>query len=102
VANPSAARSLLDARAGDPRAGAGYRELIDLFSAQLRACAPPEARLPLPSDEAVVQSIAGVVSGYLHSGSTERLLEMAPYLVYMALLPYVGFDEAWRWSGTQD
>lgn len=98
VANPDAARALIDARDGDPEGGRSYREMIELFSAQLRDCAPPEVRLPPSSDEALVKSIAGVVSGYLHWGSADRLDEIAPHLVYLALLPYVGFDEARQWS----
>lgn len=98
--NPSGARALLDARAADPELALAYRGLIDRFSAQLRECAPEGARLPLSSEEAVVENIAGVVNGCLHSGGAERLEEMAPYLVYLALLPYVGSDEAWRWSGS--
>ena len=100
VANPAAARALIDAGPAGPDRVDDYQELIDSFSSQLRECAPPGERLPLSSDEAMVANIAGVVSGCLHSGSAERLDEMAPYLIYLALLPYVGFDEAWRWSGS--
>jgi hypothetical protein len=100
AANPAAARALIDARAAEPGVDDDYDELIERFSEQLRDCAPPDRRVPPSSEEAVVANIAGVVSGCLHSGSAERLDEMAPYLVYLALLPYVGFDEAWRWSET--
>jgi hypothetical protein len=102
AANPAAARALVDGRAGSPEADAEFRELIDRFSAQLRECAPDGARLPISSEEAVVENIAGVVNGCLHSGGAERIEEMAPYLIYLALLPYVGSDEAWRWSGQVD
>jgi hypothetical protein len=102
VSNPAAARALIDSRAADAEGAENYRELIDSFSAQLRECAPAEDRLPLSSDEALVASIAGVVSGCLHAGSAERLHDLAPYLVYLALLPYVGFEEAWRWSDLLD
>lgn len=98
VANPVAARALIDSRGGDPAGSENYRRLVDRFSAQLRECAPAGERLPSSSDEALVGSIAGVVSGYLHSGDTERLDEIAPHLVYMALLPYVGFDAARQWA----
>jgi hypothetical protein len=102
VANPAAARALIDARATQPGPGGDYRALIERFSEQLRDCAPPERRVPPSSEEAVIANIAGVVSGCLHSGSADRLDEMAPYLVYLALLPYVGFEEAWRWSDQID
>lgn len=102
VANPAAARALVDARAADPDRVGDFRELLDRFSAQLRECAPPEARLPLSREEALVENLAGVVNGCLHSGGAERIEEMAPYLIYMALLPYVGFEEAWRWSGPHE
>jgi hypothetical protein len=102
IANPNAARALIDSRAAEPEGGENYRELIDRFSAQLSECAPRDERLPLSSEEALIGSIAGVVSGCLHSGSPDRLDELAPYLIYLALLPYVGFEEAWRWSALLD
>jgi hypothetical protein len=102
VANPAAARALVDSRAAGPEGAGNYRELIDRFTAQVGSCAPRHDRLPLSSDEALVANIAGVVNGCLHSGSAERLDEMAPYLIYLALLPYVGFEEAWRWSGSTE
>ena len=102
VCNPAAARALIDSRAADPEGTENYRELIERFSAQVGDCAPRDERLPLSSEEALIGSLVGVVNGYLHSGSAERLDEIAPYLVYLALLPYVGFDEAWRWSGSPE
>jgi hypothetical protein len=101
VANPEAARALIDSRAdaAEDVDGENYRELIDSFSSQLAECAPAEERRPQSTDDGLVGSIAGVVSGCLHSDSPERIEELAPYLVYLALLPYVGFEEAWRWSG---
>ncbi len=100
VANPTAARALIDARDSDSLSARRYREMLGVFSMQLRDGAPSEERLPTYNDEALVKSIAGVVSGYLHWGSADRLDEIAPHLVYMALLPYVGFDEAKQWSYT--
>jgi hypothetical protein len=94
VANPTAARALIDSRIADPDSTRDYRELIEHFSAQLRECVPPSDRLSPSSEKALVGSIAGVVSGCLHSGDTDRLDEVAPMLIYLALLPYVGFDEA--------
>ncbi len=99
AANPAAVRAMIDARAADAEGAESYRQLIDGFSAQLRECAPAQDRLPLSSDEAMIASIAGVVSGCLYLGGAERLEELAPYLIYLALLPYVGFEEAWRCSG---
>lgn len=98
VANPDAMRALIDARAGGVDGTERYHELIGGFSAQLSECAPAEGRLPLSSDEALVANIAGVVSACMHSGGAERLDQMAPYLIYLALLPYVGSEEAWRRS----
>ncbi len=94
IANPAAMRALLDSRAADSEGARDYRDLIDHFSAQLRDCVPPGDRLAPSSEKAVVCSIAGVVNGYLHSGSVDDLDEVAPHLVYLALLPYVGFHEA--------
>jgi hypothetical protein len=94
VANPIAARTLLDSRIADPESARDYRDLIDHFSTQLRDCVPPGGRLAPASDGALLASIAGVVSGYLHAGSVDALDKVAPHLVYLALLPYVGFHEA--------
>ena len=35
---------------------------------------------------------------HLRSGSLDRLREIAPELVHLMLLPYLGFDEAKRWA----
>lgn len=92
--NPAAARALIDAgeRGGD------YRKVIDRFSEGLADAAPPDTLRNPATDEALARSIVGVVSGYLYRGSYDLLEEIAPHLVYMALLPYVGFDEARQWS----
>jgi len=94
IANPAAARALIDSRIADAESARDYRELIDHFSTQLRECVPPDDRLSPSSEKALVGSIAGVVSGCLYSGGAESLDKVAPLLVYLALLPYVGFHEA--------
>ncbi len=98
AANPSAARALIDARAGDRDGEENYQELVERFSAALGECAPADERLLACRDEALLGSIAGVISGCLHCGSAERIDEIAPDLVYLALLPHVGFEEARYWS----
>jgi hypothetical protein len=94
IANPTAMRALLDSRAADPESARDYQEMIDLFSVQLRECVPPGDRPAPASEKAVLSSIARVVSGLLHSGTVDDLDKVTPHLVYLALLPYVGFHEA--------
>ena len=90
VANPTAARALIDSRVADPESRRDHRELIEQFSTQFRECVPPSDRLSPSSEKALVGSIAGVVSGYLHSGDTDRLDEVAPMLVYLRVAPVRG------------
>ena len=98
VANPRAARTLMiDSRSGEPEAG-NYLQMIGRFTQLLGEGAPQEERLPASSDEAVVCAIATIVSYHVRTGTVDRLREGDPDLVFLALLPYVGFAEASRWS----
>jgi hypothetical protein len=73
--------------------------VIAYFVARLAEVAPAERRLPVSTDEAVVQSIATIVRGHLLAGTAEQLPETAPDLVYLALLPYLGLEGTKRWVG---
>jgi len=94
--NPAAARALtINSRSAGTNA---YDSLIAEFSARLCHITPEDLRPTASTDQAVVNSIASVVGEHLRAGRVERLDEVAPDLVYLALLPYVGFDEARRWA----
>ena len=101
VANPAAARALAaKSRSGEEEGDAGYVEMIDRFAGLLGAGAPRAERLPASSDESIVTLIAAIVSCHVRAGSVEALSSRDPDLVFLALLPYVGFAEACRWSAT--
>jgi hypothetical protein len=99
AANPEAARTLtVDSRAGEPGETDAYVEMIGRFASMLGAGAPRIGRLPASSDTAVVSAIASIVSSHARADRLERLRDGDPDLVFLALLPYVGFSEAIRWS----
>ena len=101
AANPAAARALtIESRSTDPldEEEGDHRRLIEHFAEELGRCAPPDRRLPASTDRGLITSIAAVVSQHLSSAQVDRLDEMASDMAYLALLPYVGFDEAGRWA----
>lgn len=99
VANPAAARALaVQSRSGEEEGDAGYVEMIDRFAGLLGAGAPREERLPASSDESIVTLIAAILSCHVRAGTVASLGNRDPDLVFLALLPYVGFAEACRWS----
>jgi hypothetical protein len=94
IDNPAAARALtVTSRCGEP---GGYDELIAELSTRLGHATPADLRPTASTDTAVVNSIASVVGDHVRSDRINRLEEVAPDLVCLALLPYVGFDEARR------
>lgn len=96
IGDPAAARTLIvDIRLGDE--GERYRQLIECFSEQLGQLATRDERLPV-LNEALVGSIAAIVADHVRSERLDRLPAIAPELVNFALLPYLGFDEAKRWT----
>lgn len=98
AANPGAARTLtVDSRCR-PEGEAGYPQLIERFAGLLGAGAPRSDRLSASSDESVVSLIAGIVSCHIRAGTVDALVDGDPDLVFLALLPYVGFAEASRRS----
>jgi hypothetical protein len=104
VADPAAARALtIDSRSagtGGTGQDGDYAEMIGRFAALLGADAPRSDRLPGSSDRSVVSVIAAIVSCHVRAGTVEQLGKGDPDLVFLALLPYLGYAEASRWSGT--
>jgi hypothetical protein len=99
IANPPAARALaIDSRSGGNGQDGDYAEMIGRFAALLGAGAPRTDRLPASSDRSVVSVIAAIVSCHVRSGTVDQLGKGDPDLVFLALLPYLGFAEASRWS----
>ncbi len=95
--NPAAARVLTASGSEDSRSDP---QLTRYFSEKLGTCLPGDRRPPAPIDEGVVASLTSVVSDHLRWDRADRLEEIAPNLIYLALLPYVGFTDAKRLAGT--
>jgi hypothetical protein len=67
------------------------------FAGLLDEVTPAERPLPVSTDKSIVESIAAVVRGHLLAGTQDQLPEVAPDLVYLALLPYLGLEGTKRW-----
>jgi len=96
AADPAAALLLTD------RATVRWKEREPAFAAMvehlaglLKRGAPP-ANPRLPSAEVVVVHIARQVNLRLSAGGAGELMEIAPDMAFLALMPFVGFAEARR------
>lgn len=99
ASQPQATRTLtMEARVSRFDGGRAYLQMIGYFSELLRVGAPHDQPLATSTEEALVGGIATVVSDHLRSGRAHRLVDVAPELVYLTLLPYLGFAEAKRWA----
>lgn len=97
-ANPGAARTLAtDSRSG-VEGDAAYDGMIGRFAFMLADGAPLSDRLPGASERSIVTVIVGVITCHIRAGTIDTLAKGDPDLVFLALLPYLGFAEASRWS----
>lgn len=69
--------------------------MVDRFATMLGRDAPP-SNPRLPDAQGVVLCIASQVSLRIEVGRGEEMMEIAPDLAFLALLPFVGFAEARR------
>jgi hypothetical protein len=97
VSNPEAAQILvIETRTAE---GEGdYNEMVGGFARFIYEDARSDRRSAGPTDEALIGAIAAVVAHHLRSDRLDRLEEAVPELVCLALLPYLGFDEAKDWA----
>jgi hypothetical protein len=98
VTRPEMASSFGLGSASEADFADGYELLISRLAALLRRDAPLATRLPASTDEAVVGGVVGLVGDHIRIGRVDRLLELRPDLVLLALLPYLGFAEARQWA----
>jgi hypothetical protein len=84
AANPARAQALVIDGRGDRQ-----EEVIEHFTEMLGDVAPSD-RFPISTDRAIVGSIATIVRSHLLADSAGQLPRLAPDLVYLALMPYVG------------
>jgi hypothetical protein len=90
AANPRKARVLTVEGRGDRQ-----DEVIEHFTEMLEDVTPTD-RFPISTDRAIVGSIATMVRSHLLTDSAGRLPRLAPDLVYLALMPYLGLVGARR------
>jgi hypothetical protein len=74
------------------------QEAVAHFAGLLRQAVEVERRFGISTEEAVVESIATVIRGHLQLGTAAELPGLAPDLVYVMLMPYLGIDEARQWA----
>jgi hypothetical protein len=99
ASEPDKARALtLSARR--PAFGESYPEqvVISYFARELGAVAPRARRVAISTDEGIVEAIALLVRGHLLDGAEGRLPAVAPELVYLVLMPYLGRAEVGHWA----
>lgn len=86
------------ARAGD--GSDPEREVVAYFAQLLTDVVPAEMVHPISSPKGIVETTATVIRGHLLAGTPERLREAGADLAYMALVPYLGVDDAKHWAAT--
>ena len=72
--------------------------MIGRLAGFIQICAPHGERLPPTTDQALMAGMVGLVGDHIRIGRFDRLEELRPELVLLALLPYLGFAEAKRWA----
>lgn len=101
IANPAVARQLTMDAATEFDSMSRYERVISRLAGFIRVKAPVSERLSASTDEAVVAGIVGLVGDNLRIGRVDRLTELRPDLVLLALLPYLGFFEAQQWANRE-
>jgi hypothetical protein len=76
------------------------QEAISYFAVLLREVVAADRRFPISTEEAIIESIATIIRGHLQLGTARQLPDLAPDLVYITLMPYLGISEARRWASS--
>ena len=98
AAHPGETRALtIEAHRAAPAADRDD-DVIAYFTKLFNDAAPAEKLFPITSDRAMIAAIAMIIRSHLVAGSVSDLPELAPDLVYLALMPYNGLDAARRES----
>jgi hypothetical protein len=98
VANPTVVEAVTLDVVGQTASGRHYESIVQRLAKLISASAPADSRLPGTTDEALVAGIVGLVGDHVRIGRFDSLAQLRPDLVLLALLPYLGFDEARRWA----
>lgn len=98
VEDPAAAELLTDrAKARWAQRDPEFAGLVERFAALLRGGGPqPHPRLPSP--EMLIVCICEQVNLQIRAGRAETMMEVAPDLAFLALMPFLGFDGARQWA----
>ncbi len=87
---------LIEPLAAGGDVAARYREAMQLLAGTLRPEPPPSELDMEVRDQALIGGIATLIVRRLNAGGTQRLPELLPDLVELALAPYLGREEAKR------
>jgi hypothetical protein len=98
IANPLVAHTLTFDGAVEGDSVRQYERLIGRLAGFIQIKAPVGTRPPGSTDEVLVAGIVGLVGDHIRIGRIERLAELRSELVMLTLLPYLGMEEARRWS----
>jgi AcrR family transcriptional regulator len=77
---------------------ARYRDAMQMLAETIRPESPVSDMNVEVRDQALMGGIATLIARRLKAGGSERLRELLPDLVELALAPYVGRDEARRFA----
>lgn len=98
IGHPAVVDALLVLETSERASASGYTGTVERLARLISRDAPAGSRLPGTTDEALVAGIVGLVGDHVRVGRLEALEVLRPDLVLIALLPYLGFDEARAWA----
>lgn len=99
ASDPAAARALtIQARRRDAEEADRQAQVLSYFTDLLEDLTPAETRFPVSTDQGIVDSVATIIRGHLLAGTEKQLPELAPELVYVALLRFTGLAGARHWA----
>jgi hypothetical protein len=101
IEDPAAARALTVCAGAQTTDGRDLEgEMLSYFAERLEDVAPDEMLFPISSAAGIVETSAVMIRGHLLADRGERIGELGPELVYLALMPFVGLDRARQWAAT--
>lgn len=98
IANPAVVDAVSAQEWSKSPAESAHEHIISRLARLISRDAPAGSRLPVSTDEALVAGIVGMVGDHIRVGRFDALAELRPDLVLLALLPYLGFDDARHWA----
>ncbi len=98
IDHPAVVDALLVLETTETASSSRYSGTLEGLARLISRDAPEGSRLPGSTDEVLVAGIVGLIGDHLRVGRFEALEALRPDLVLLALLPYLGFDEAREWA----